>query len=198
MAAAQLAAEEIRREARLEQEDLREEARRSGERILEKARKQAVLLGADARREAEALIADAREESARTRQQTQRAVDGRVAAAEKAAADVLEEARALSGGLRQLGKSLEDYAERILRDVSAAHKRMQSDLRVGVAVPDAPVGATSADAEPSDASAPRSAPARQAVANARAGTRDGDRDGSRPRRTQLDDLEVPAWVGQRD
>ena len=199
MAAAQQAAEEIRREARLEQEDLREEARRNAERILEKARKQAVMLGADARREAEALIADARHESARTREQTQRAVNGRVAAAEKAAADVLEEARALSGGLRQLGKSLEDHAERILRDVSSAHKRMQADLRVGSPAPAEAVGAISADAGPARASTPRSAPARQAAANTRAAAApDGDGDGSRPRRSALDDLEVPSWVVQRD
>ncbi|MDQ4049061.1 MAG: hypothetical protein M3131_06750, partial [Actinomycetota bacterium] len=142
VAAAQLAAEEIRAEARLEQEDLRrsaqedgdklrEEAHRDAERLLDEAREQALLLGTDARREAEALLRDAREESARSREQTQRAVEGRVAAAERAAAEVLEEARALSGGLRQLGKSLEDHAERILRDVTAAHKRMQADLRVG-------------------------------------------------------------------
>ena len=44
---------------------------------------------------------------------------------------MLEEARALSGGLRQLGRSLEEQADRILRDVTAAHKRMQADLRIG-------------------------------------------------------------------
>ena len=72
------------------------------------------------------------------REQTRRAVEGRVAGAEKAAAEVLEEARALSGGLRQLGKSLEDHADRILRDVQAAHKRMQADLRVGLGRADEP------------------------------------------------------------
>jgi hypothetical protein len=211
VSAAQVAAEEIRREARLEQEDLRrwaqedsdelrKDARRDAERLLEQARKQAVLLGKDARHEAEGLIEDAREESERTREQTQRLVDGRVAAAEKAAADVLEEARALSGGLRQLGKSLEDHAERILRDVTASHKRMQAELRVGGAPTGEPVGAVSAGREPAPRSAPRSAPARRALANSRGdGERPGDTDvgsSEHPRRNPLDDLEVPAWVGQ--
>ena len=88
------------------------------------------MMGQDARQEAEALVGDARKESEQVREQTQRAVEGRVAGAEKAAAEVLEEAQALSGGLRQLGRSLEEQADRILRDVQAAHKRMQADLRV--------------------------------------------------------------------
>ncbi|HEV2787733.1 MAG TPA: hypothetical protein VGV67_15155 [Solirubrobacteraceae bacterium] len=210
VSAAQAAAEEIRREARLEQEDLRrwaqedgddlrEKARREAERVLEQARKQALQLGVDAHREAEALLEDAREESARTREQTQRAVDGRVAAAEQAAADVLEEARALSGGLRQLGKSLEDHAEGILRDVTAAHKRMRADLRVG-----GPAAGEPAKEIPSEAAAPvgpRSAPARKALATSRANeARPADGDGAsgeRPRRNPMDDLEVPSWVGHR-
>ena len=214
VSAAQEAAEEIRREARVEQEDLRrwaqedgnevvEKARREAEKVLEQARKQAVVLGADARREAEALVADAQDESARTREQTQRAVEGRVAAAEQAAADVLEEARALSGGLRQLGKSLEDHAERILRDVTAAHKRMQADLRVGATRADEPTGAVPARGDRAAEGAPRSTPARRAyvVKGRDDGARGADRDDAsddRPRRGPLDDLEVPSWVGQGD
>ena len=213
VSAAQEAAEEIRREARVEQEDLRrwaqedgnevvEKARREAEKVLEQARKQAVVLGADARREAEALVADAQDESARTREQTQRAVEGRVAAAEQAAADVLEEARALSGGLRQLGKSLEDHAERILRDVTAAHKRMQADLRVGATRADEPTGAVPARGDRAAEGAPRSTPARRAYVKGRDdGERGADRDDAsddRPRRGPLDDLEVPSWVGQGD
>ena len=213
VSAAQEAAEEIRREARLEQEDLRrwaqedgdevvEKARREAEKLLEQARKQAVLLGTDARREAEALVADAQMESARTREQTQHAVEGRVAAAENAAADVLEEARALSGGLRLLGKSLEDHAERILRDVTAAHKRMQADLRVGGTRAGEPAGAMPAAADRAADGAPRSAPARRAYAGSRgdgerAADRDPDSEG-RSRRSRLDDLEVPSWVAQGD
>lgn len=214
VSAAQDAAEQIRREAQLEQEEirrrawedgeeLREEARRDAARVIEQARKQALVLGTDARREAEALLVDARKESARTREQTQRAVDGRVAAAEKAAADVLDEARALSGGLRQLGKSLEDHADRILRDVQAAHKRMQADLRVGGPAPADPAGAVDGTrAQNAARVAPRSAPARRALANSRreAGSPTEDRGATdeRPRRNPLDELEVPSWVAQED
>lgn len=207
VSAAQLAAEEIRREARLEQEDLRrwaqedgdelrEKAHHDAEKLLEQARKQALLLGTDARREADALVDDAREESARTREQTQRAVDGRVAAAEKAAADVLEEARALSGGLRQLGKALEDHAERILRDVTAAHKRMQADLRVGGTRAGEPAGTTPAA---SDEAAPP-APAGRGAPNDRGDQRrpveQDAAPGRRERGNPLQDFEVPSWVGQ--
>ena len=211
VAAAQQAADEIRREAREEQidlrrwaeedcDELRKEARRDAERMIEKARKQALLLGTDARREGEALLEDARKESARIREQTQRAVEGRVASAEKAAADVLEEARTLTSGLRQLGKSLEDHAERILRDVTAAHKRMQAELRVA----GAPEPAVRPDSRVSDPERPL--PARPATTrrSTAAGEPDGpkrsDGDGEapreRPRRNRLDDLEVPSWVAQ--
>jgi hypothetical protein len=42
---------------------------------------------------------------------------------------MLADARAVSAGLRQLGATLQDQAERILRDVQAGHKRIRSDLR---------------------------------------------------------------------
>lgn len=208
VAAAQEAAEEIRREARLELEDLRrwaeedgegllEQAQRDAQKLLDDARKDALLLGADARREAEALIADAREECERAREQTRRAVQGRVAGAEQAAADVLEEARALSGGLHQLGKALEGHAERILRDVTAAHKRMQADLRVGATRGGAAGDDGSEPVAPSSAASPRSMPARKAAARG-----DGRGNGVPPsdgssRPNPLEDLEVPPWVGDR-
>src|SRR3712207_8436877 len=59
--------------------------------------------------------------------------EGRIAAAEETAARVVSEARALSSGLRQLGATLTDQGERILRDVATAHRRMQADLRVDAA-----------------------------------------------------------------
>src|SRR3712207_8738569 len=49
--------------------------------------------------------------------------EGRIAAAEETAARVVSEARALSSGLRQLGATLTDQGERILRDVATAHRR---------------------------------------------------------------------------
>ncbi len=75
-------------------------------------------------------MADARREAAELREKTRRASEEQTAAAKKASAEVLSEAQALSAGLRRLGESLGSQAERILRDVQAAHRRMQADLRV--------------------------------------------------------------------
>lgn len=213
VSAAQAAAEEIRNEARLEQQDIRRAAQREGDEAYEKARReadaelaeirrQAVALGEDARQDAEALLRDAREESIKLREKTQRSVDGRVAAAERAAAEVLEEARALSGGLSQLGKSLEEHAARILRDVQVAHKRMQADLRLGSTGGEPPSEALHGTREDgAGASLPRSAPARRAAAAARE-TADRSRTDETPagpkRGNPIEDLEVPSWVGRED
>ena len=199
--AAQEAAEQIRQEARLELADLRERVEREGEEIrassqreveqeLAAARKQAILLTRDAKRDAEGLLAEATAESAQIRERTARAVQGRGAAAEKAAAEVLAEARALSGGLQQLGRSLQAQAERILRDVATAHKRMQADLRVG-AGPDA--------ADPPNPLSSRAAGrATDEVADEQPGqspAAPGRRfaPGASPRSNPFDDLEVPSW-----
>ena len=156
---------EAREQGKREAERIRQKAKDESEAELMESRKQAVMLGQDARQEAEATVKDAKEESERVREQTQRAVEGRVAGAERAAAEVLKEAQALSGGLRQLGRSLEEQADRILRDVQAAHRRMQADLRVqsGDELPDVvrPRAAGPAPAPPSDEPAP---PAREAAA----------------------------------
>ena len=204
VAAAQAAAEQMRTEAeaerrqisveaRREAQEAVEAARRSAEAELAKAHKQAIVFGQDARREAEALIGDAQDEAAQIREKARRTVDGRVAAAERAAAEVLEEARALSGGLRQLGKALEDHADRILRDVTAAHKRMQSDLRV-VSIP----------GEPSLHAVP--APGESTAADTRADSSParrrprpvdgGERAGSRTRGNPFEEIELPSWVGR--
>ena len=152
---------QIRADAEKQAERIREEAKQEGDEELNEARKAAIIYGQDARREAESLVGDAKKESEQIREQTQRAVEGRVVAAEKAAAEVLEEARALSGGLRQLGRSLEEHADRILRDVTAAHKRMQADMRIGPG---------SASAEPREPAAPaRARPARTESEPANAG-----------------------------
>ena len=195
VAAAQEAAEQIRAEAEDVRKEAREQGKRDAQRIRQKAkdeseaelmesRKQAVMLGQDARQEAEATIKDAQEESERVREQTRRAVEGRVAGAERAAAEVLKEAQALSGGLRQLGRSLEEQADRILRDVQAAHRRMQADLRVqsGDELPASSSSGRGTRAVPAeDEPAP---PAREAAPRRR-----GDRP-SNP----FDDLEVPGWT----
>ncbi len=183
VAAAQEAANQIREDARRELVEIRERGEREMDEEMNRARKQAIVLTEDARRDAEGILADADREAAQLRQQTERAVQGRVAAAEKAAAEVLEEARALSGGLQQLGRSLESQADRILRDVSAAHRQMQADLRIAGAGERAPDRAPDELTEPSPgrSSAPaekrfeRSAPPRRRGANV------------------FDELELPSW-----
>jgi len=195
--AAQAAAEQIEAEAVEERKEQRAQGKRDADRVIQKARdqgeaelndsrKQAVILGQDVRREAEQTLADAREESERVREQTKRAVEGRVATAEQAAAQVLSEAQALSGGLRQLGRALEDHAEKILHDVQAAHKRMQADLRVE----------SGGGASPPPASRPRQpepAPARRRSTPVDGGQESRESRSPRERANPFEDLDVPRW-----
>lgn len=195
VAAAQAAADEIRAEAAEERKEQREQGKRDAERVIQKARdqgeaelnesrKNAVMLGQDARREAEATLTDAKEESEKVREQTRRAVEGRVASAEKAASQVLEEAQALSGGLRQLGRALEDHAEKILHDVQAAHKRMQADLRVE----------SGGGAIPLPASRPRQPePARRRSTQVDEARESRQSRSPRERANPFEDLDVPRW-----
>lgn len=210
VSAAQAAAEQIRTEAQAERQDIRKAARREGEEAvkqarrsaqedLTEARKEAIHLGQDARRDAGLLLSDAQQEAAQIREKARRAVDGRVAAAERAAADVLEEARALSAGLHQLGKALEDHADRILRDVQAAHKRMQADLRVG-SVPDDDDPLRSLARETgSDRSAEGGAS--RSVSVRRESREPAEPDGADGaprgrRRNPFEEIELPPWVGR--
>jgi len=205
--AAQAAAEEIRTEARLESEeisaaalregqDLIQKARRDSEEELREARKQAIILGKGARRDSQALVDDAHHDATQIREKARRSVEGRVVAAERAAAEVLEEARALSGGLRQLGKALEDHAERILRDVTAAHKRMQSDLRVGIPGDDGPIRvARNEDGAASGGS--RSSRSAEASSGRRDSQPATDGEPSQPKgRNPFEEIELPSWVGR--
>ena len=192
VAAAQDAADKIREEAHAERKEARAQGKRDAERIRKKAtaeaesevmesRKQAVIMGQQAQQEAEQTLAEAKDEAERVREQTRRAVEGRVAGAERAAAEVLTEAQALSGGLHHLGRSLEEHADRILRDVQAAHRRMQADLRVqsGDELP-----ASSSSRTPHPAAEPEPPP-REAPPRRR-----GDGTSANP----FDDLEVPGWT----
>ncbi len=210
VAAAQAAAQEIRKKAQLERKDIRDaarregqetvkQARRSAEEELTEARKKAIHLGQDARRDAEALVGDARQEAAQVREKTRRAVEGRVAGAEQAAADVLEEAHALSSGLHQLGKALEDQADRILRDVQAAHKRMQADLRVGTGRDDEDplrgLAEQSAHASPpARRSSPGPARPEPLEPPGPAGPEEAAERGKR--RKPFEEIELPPWVGR--
>jgi cell division septum initiation protein DivIVA len=185
--AAQKAADQIVSDARAERDKLIAAGRKDVEKELEAARKEAILLTQDARRDVEDMIGDAKREAADLRAQTDRAVEGRVANAEKAAAEVLAEARALTGGLRQLGRSLEEQAEKILRDVQAAHKRMQADLRVG------PSLARDGGSEPDLRLPPRSSDEPERPERRTRSARDDDRE---PPSDSDSPFEVPSWIGR--
>jgi hypothetical protein len=162
----QAAAEELRSNAAREAEEIRAAARRDAAEELEAARVRSM-----------ELIEDARQEAARLRHDAQRAVRDRVADAEEAAHQVLEDARQLTTGLRRLGEALGDQAEQILREVHAAHRRMQADLRV-------------------DVGGERERPSRLR----RASERDPAVDAGAPRGSSADgrgNLDVPPWVGRR-
>jgi dsDNA-specific endonuclease/ATPase MutS2 len=173
--AAETAAEEVRQAAARQAEEILTQAQQEGQQELERARTQVVELAQEARRDAEGLVEEAKKESAQVREQTRRAVEGRVAAAEERAAEVMSEAEALSSGLRHLGQSLAGQGERILRDVQAAHRRMQADLRVGPSDSDA-------EGEPL-AGRSRTRPRRTGSEN---------RPAAKP--NPFEDLDVPDWV----
>jgi hypothetical protein len=173
VAAAEAAADEVRRQAEEQAEAIRAEGRREAEAELERARAEALKLGQDARREAENMRTDAQKESDQIREQTRRAVEGRVDLAEERAAAVMKEAETLSTGLRRLGDALSEQGGRILRDVEAAHRRMQADLQV------------SAGDEREPSRRPRAARTPSDGGRERAG-----------RTNPLEDFEVPRWVGR--
>jgi hypothetical protein len=174
VSAANAAAEELKEAARLEAEALRARGQEEAVAELDEARKRVLQLGEEARREAQTLREDAEKESAQIRDQTRRAVEGRVAAAEEVAAEVLAEARTLSSGLQRLGELLGDQGERILREVQAAHRRMQADLSV---------------ARPEGESRREPLPPRREAATPRL-----DRPRRPARRNPIEDLDVPGWV----
>jgi hypothetical protein len=138
---------------------------------------------AEAAAEAKSLRDDALKEAARLGQQSQTEAAERVAVAEKAADEALADARAISSGLRRLGQSLEDYAERILRDVQAGHRRLRGDLRIAGGGPPATPGerARRAEAEqPSDAAADKASAPRS----------------GRRRANPFDEIDLPSWVAR--
>lgn len=132
--AAEIAArqvESIVSAAELTAESLRAEARRDGEALRREAEADSEIIRARAQRNAEKLAEDARRRVAQIEKEGHDALALRMAAAEKAADQVLAEAQAIHAGLRELGSGLSGHAERILRDIQAAHRRMTQDLRRG-------------------------------------------------------------------
>lgn len=190
-----------RQQAERDRERVRAEAKRDGERELNESRKQATALAQDARRDAEAMVEDAQRQAAQLREQTRRAVEGRVSGARQAADEVLAEAEALSGGMRQLGATLSAQADRMLRDVQAAHKRMQADLRIGPS--DAPGGrvvaraaATQETGDTSGEAPARSAPRVEGGASDDSGAEARSSTPARRRANPFEDIDPPSWVAR--
>src|SRR3954471_15319271 len=121
----ELAAERARLEAEYDsrRQALEDEIAKLREAATEEADKVRAEAHEAAAREREEALAEAK----RVRDEAQSAAAERVALAERAADDALADARAMSGGLRRLGATLEDYAERILRDVQTSHRRARGD-----------------------------------------------------------------------
>jgi len=196
VAAAETSAEQLTRDAVREAEQIRAKGLEDAEQHLDEARRQAVKLGQDSRRTAQNELDEARKEAAQLREQSRRQAESRVVAAEEAAAQVLEEAKTLSSGLRQLGSSLQDQGERILRNVEAAHRRMQADLRVGPADHDLPPRGPAATPSRSDKSTSATPEEREALERAAAELRGSSQSRRSARRggNPFDDLDIPSWV----
>jgi hypothetical protein len=190
--AAQLAAEQIKLDAGKKAEDRRAaveaelaKQREAIEGEIKKLRDDATSAAekerADAAAEAKKVRDEALKEAAELGKQSQTEAAERVAVAEKAADEALADARAISSGLRRLGQSLEDYAERILRDVQAGHRRLRGDLRIA---------GGGAPATPGER-ARRAAPAGNGEAAPSQPQPSGTgRRGANP----FEEIDVPAWV----
>jgi hypothetical protein len=139
----------------------------------------------EAAAEAKKLRDDALKAAAELGKQSQVEAAERVAVAEKAADEALADARAISSGLRRLGQSLEDYAERILRDVQAGHRRLRGDLRIAGGGPPATPGERARRAQPDE-------PAAEAPSEEGSPARRPGRRGANP----FDEIDLPSWVAR--
>jgi hypothetical protein len=127
--------------------------------------------------EAKQVRDQAQKEATQLTQQARTEATERVAVAEKAADEALADARAISSGLRRLGQSLESYAEQILRDVQAGHRRLRGDLRVAGGGPPATPGER----------------ARRASGESAEPESGGSRRG---RKNPFEEIDLPSWVAK--
>ena len=105
----------------------------------------------------------------------------RIREAQEAADEVLEQAKAVSGGMKQLAHLLTTHAERILRDVTNSHRAMSADLRAASRNEPLVNGDERGRGEPDEMREPREAGGRQRRAGA-------------GRENPFADLEPPSWV----
>jgi cell division septum initiation protein DivIVA len=207
VAAAQATAGEIRAEAQRERSEILSGASRDADRIREVAEQEAGRVREEARRDADAELKRARLAATKVEDDARAEAEERVSAAQQAADEALEDARVMSHGLRRLGAALDDQAERILRDVQAAHKRLSADLRVagGVSTRSAPAEsarAESATGETAKLTASEAEALTRLAERERAATGEGGDPSQHPRSRRarrgpgspVDDLDVPTWV----
>jgi vacuolar-type H+-ATPase subunit H len=172
--AAELAAQQV--------ESIVAAAQQSAQKLAEAARAEAE----SAREEAASVRALAKESAQADVEAARKEAAARIKDAQEAADEVLAEAKAVSGGMRQLAHLLTTHAERILRDVTNSHRAMSADLRA--AARNEPPPEERASQEPA-------APAEAGEGGAES------RAPRRPRRAPsssagnpLADLEPPSWV----
>ena len=148
------------------------------ESIVKVAEESAQKLTRAAREEAESVRALARESAQSDVESARKEAAARIRDAQEAADEVLEQAKAVSAGMKQLANLLTVHAERILRDVVNSHRAMSADLRAA---------ARNEPLPPRDGNGDAQAP-------------DEERESGRPRRTAsaienpFADLEPPSWV----
>jgi cell division septum initiation protein DivIVA len=208
--AAHTAAEEIRQEAERQRADVLRAAKTDATRIREQAKREAGEEVERAREAAEKISDDA---FARAKEMTDDAgatAGQMVEGAQVAADEALADARAMSHGLRRLGEVLGEQADRILRDVQAAHKRLSADLRVASGVSTRSADAVSARGERGPSRGAKEITPTEAEALTRLAEReraaagqgeDSDeiarikrRAGRRAGGTPIDEFDVPSWV----
>jgi F0F1-type ATP synthase membrane subunit b/b' len=152
-------------------------AQESAQKLAETARREVE----SARQEAESVRALARESAQADVEAARKEASARIRDAQDAADEVLEQAKAVSSGMKQLANLLTVHAERILRDVTNSHLAMSADLRTAVRNEPLAEPEGRAPDEPGDARESRTArrPRRPAAG--------GDDN-------PLADLEPPSWV----
>jgi hypothetical protein len=163
--AAALAAEQV--------ESIVATAQESAQKLVEAARTEAE----SAHQEAESVRALARESAAADVEAARKEASARIRDAQVAADEVLEQAKAVSSGMKQLAHLLTTHAERILRDVTNSHRAMSADLRA--AARNEPL--MNGDEGESEGDEP-------------SGSRDRPRRRSAGRDNPFADLEPPGWV----
>jgi vacuolar-type H+-ATPase subunit H len=123
------------------------------ESIVSVATESAEKLTRAAREEAESVRALARESAHADVEAARKEASARIRDAQEAADEVLEQAKAVSSGMKQLANLLTVHAERILRDVVNSHRAMAADLRAAARnepLAAAENGERAADGEPEE------------------------------------------------